>query len=171
MLRQLTRIGLDHDYFQNTHGKRCGGASDCTTSNEVSALSPESTEQIVPGKLRKGNPTPDRSRTTSEGRKHTMAYEWCGEKRCCNALPTSRTMVYSFARCDGCWQPCDDSRTKACAQWRCRSTSTGLWPLIATCFGTYVNADARVVGITAERWGKSPTRSRAPQWAFAARLL
>lgn len=54
----------------------------------------QSIESIDFGERRWGGPTiADRSGTSSKERKHAVAYEWCGEKRFYDMLPTSKMMV------------------------------------------------------------------------------
>lgn len=80
-------IGLDCGGFRNAHVQKCGGA------HNVLVPSPESIELTIPGMCGKEDPTADRNGTSSNERKHGMAYESWGEKGRYGMFLTTRTMV------------------------------------------------------------------------------
>lgn len=99
----------------------------------------------------------DRSERWSEEWKCIMPYEWRGEERCYDMLPTSRRWFCRFAQ---------HRRLSATMQWRQGESfhrtssldereSTRAWTLIAETFGAHMGGDAMVVGVVAERWHKA----------------
>lgn len=110
-------VGPDRGELQDACRWRRGGATDCTTYNDISKWSPKSIELTVPGKRRKG----DLSLITvgQAMRNKNMP--------CFTVVQREEALLYAFNlqsdglivlhRADGYQQPCDDSRAKAFVNW------------------------------------------------------